>query len=76
MTAEGTVGAPTCYFINPIPRNPGPISPGMREWQNRQDPGISGTGNPENETLHVTLNKKKKLLFFYILCVCLQRFNN
>jgi hypothetical protein len=26
--------------------------PGKREWQNRRDPGISGAGNPCNETLH------------------------
>jgi hypothetical protein len=25
--------------------------PGKREWQNRRDPGKSGTGNPGNETL-------------------------
>jgi hypothetical protein len=24
-----------------------------REWQNRRDPGKSGTGNPGNETLQV-----------------------
>jgi hypothetical protein len=25
--------------------------PGKWEWQNRRDPGKSGTGNPGNETL-------------------------
>jgi hypothetical protein len=28
--------------------------PGKWEWQNRRDPGKSGTGNPRNETLGKT----------------------
>jgi hypothetical protein len=39
--------------------------PGNRKWQNRRDPGKSGTGNPGNETL-LTLStvqgRKRKTL--------------
>jgi hypothetical protein len=43
--------------------------PGKREWQNRRNPGKSGTGNPGNETLTTTTqermseNKRKALTF-------------
>jgi hypothetical protein len=46
MTAEGTVGAPTCYLTNPIPGNPGPIS---RESGNDKIVGIPG--NRERDIL-------------------------
>jgi hypothetical protein len=45
MTAEGTVGAPTCYLINHIPGNPGPIS---RKSGNGKIVGI-----PENRTREI-----------------------
>jgi hypothetical protein len=44
--------------------------PGKREWQNRRDPGKSGTGNPGNETL-VATGLQTKLFSFCLSLIFL-----
>jgi hypothetical protein len=39
--------------------------PGKREWQNRRDPGKSGTGNPGNETLDTASLGSKAAAMLY-----------